>query len=113
MKENSYLNDNSSKSELQNTNSRKLLLMELTRNVFREDLMFRIIVEFYRNDEITLRKLARRVGLSYSKTADKLQYLMDIGLIEYTIADNKMKIYRLKESLKKLKYLFVQMKFSW
>jgi len=90
--------------------ARTLLLMELTKRVFNEDLLFKIVVEICKSKEITLRRLARRVGLSYSKTADKLQYLIDIGLIEYSImSDRKIKLYRLSDDFKKLDSLLIRL----
>jgi len=84
-----------------------LLLLELAKSMFKEDLSFRTIAELCKNEEVTLREIARRVGVPYSKMSKILQNLINVGVIEYISIDKNMRKYRLKKDFESLKRLLM------
>jgi len=84
-----------------------LLLLDLTRNVFKDDVLLKTVRELCRNEGATLRLLARKVGVSYSKMAKTLDGLMSVGIVDCINLNGNMKKYKLMKDFEMLKQLLI------
>ncbi len=107
MRRNIRLKSNASEIKIQEVDLHTLLLLELAKSMFKEDLSFRTITELCKNEEVTLREIARRVGVPYSKMSKILQKLINVGVIEYISINKNMRKYRLKKDFESLKRLLI------
>ena len=95
------------KLKLRDIDLHTLLLVDLTINVFNDDISLKTVRELCRNEGATLRLLARKVGVSYSKMAKTLESLMSVGIVECINVDSNMKKYKLMKDFEMLKLFLI------
>ena len=81
-------------------------LIDLLVKIFNQDVKFRIIVTLAKREGVTLRELARNVGISPKTLYKYLSELCDKGIVSVIEASPRIKVYTLSREYEWLRSLF-------
>lgn len=81
-------------------------LFKLFYSVYCNDVKFRILEALARREGVSMRELARIVGICHKNLNKYLEELCKNGIVEYFMANPRMRVYRLSRECEILKELF-------
>ena len=86
---------------------RTALLLKLIKNIFHDDVKYRILLELSGSEGYGLRELARRVGVSHSSLKRHLTALEMREVIKGFYVNPMVKVYALSDKFKNLEELLI------
>ena len=88
-----------------NFHDEELMIVDFLKQIYKDNIKFKIICELCKIEGASLRELARKVGISHSNLSKHLDFLVRKGVVEYFYASPRVKVYRLSKKYEQLKNL--------